>query len=78
MLAGLHILQKDSIPMYSAARVSQVMVQEEDLEDTEELRDMVDPEVKDQTAGTVAMVEMQMAEKEEMVDAAETQKHYVL
>ena len=53
-------------------------VQEEDLEETEELRDMVDPEVKDQTAGTVAMVEMQMAEKVEMVDVAETQKHYVL
>ena len=33
MLAGLHILQKHSIQLYSAAAVSQVTVQKEGLED---------------------------------------------
>lgn len=77
MLAGLHILQKHSIQLYSAAPVSQVTVQKEGLEEMEELLDTADLEGKDHIVGTVAMVEMQMAEKVEMVDVAETHEHCV-
>jgi hypothetical protein len=78
LLAGLHIQQKHSIQSHSTAAVSQVTVQKEGLVHMVELLDMVDLAAKDHTVEAVAMVEMQMAEKVEMVDVVETQKHYVL